>query len=74
MSKKLVNITVTEETEERIFEYAGGTHWAGGLRGAIEHTAWQVLKGKHAKVRGQSSIKFDKQRHEATQGGKNERI
>ncbi len=32
----------------------------GGLSGAIEHIAWQVLKVKNAQIRGQSSIKFDK--------------
>ena len=74
MAKKRVNITITEETQERILQYAYENHLQGGLSGAIEHIAWQVLKVKNAQIRGQSSIKFDKQRHEATQEGENEWI
>lgn len=60
MAKKRVNITITEETQERILQYAYENHLQGGLSGAIEHIAWQVLKVKNAQVRGQSSMKFDK--------------
>ena len=44
MAKKRVNITITEETQERILQYAKENHLQGGLSGAIEHIAWQVLK------------------------------
>lgn len=60
MAKKRVNITITEETQERILQYAYENHLQGGLSGAIEHIAWQVLKVKNAQVRGQSSMKIDK--------------
>lgn len=63
MAKKRVNITITEETQERILQYAYENHLQGGLSGAIEHIAWQVLKVKNAQIRGQSSIKFDNKRH-----------
>ena len=63
MAKKRVNITITEETQERILQYAYENHLQGGLSGAIEHIAWQVLKVKNAQIRGQSSIKFDTKRH-----------
>ena len=80
MAKKRVNITITEETQERILQYAYENHLQGGLSGAIEHIAWQVLKVKNAQVRGQSSMNrqiatiSDRERHEATQEGENERI
>lgn len=48
MAKKRVNITITEETQERILQYAKENHLQGGLSGAIEHIAWQVLKVKNA--------------------------
>lgn len=60
MAKKRVNITITEETQERILQYAYENHLQGGLSGAIEHITWHVLKVKNAQIRGQSSIKFDK--------------
>ena len=39
MAKKRVNITITEETKERILQYAYENHLQGGLSGAIEHIA-----------------------------------
>ena len=39
MAKKRVNITITEETQERILQYAKENHLQGGLSGAIEHIA-----------------------------------
>lgn len=81
MAKKRVNITITEETQERILQYAYENHLQGGLSGAIEHIAWQVLKVKNAQVRGavkheirQIATTSDRERHEATQEGENERI
>ncbi|PBG43494.1 hypothetical protein [Clostridioides difficile] len=60
MVKKRVNITITEETQERILQYAYEKHLQGGLSGAIVHIAWQVPKVKNAPIRGKSSIKLDK--------------
>ena len=51
MAKKRVNITITDETKERILQYAQENHLQGGLSGAIEHIAWQVLKVKNAQWR-----------------------
>ena len=58
-----MNITITEETQERILQYAYENHLQGGLSGAIEHIAWQVLKVKNAQDRGQTSMEFDNKRH-----------
>lgn len=58
MAKKRVNITITEETQERILQYAQENHLQGGLSGAIEHIAWQVLKVKNAQSKGQISNKW----------------
>ena len=58
MAKKRVNITITEETQERILQYAKENHLQGGLSGAIEHIAWQVLKVKNAQSKGQTSNKW----------------
>ncbi|WP_176481263.1 hypothetical protein [Clostridioides difficile] len=51
MAKTRVNITITEETHERILQYAYANHLQGGLTGAIEHIAWPVLTVKTAHVR-----------------------
>lgn len=58
MAKKRVNITITEETQERILQYAKENHLQGGLSGAIEHIAWQVLKVKNAQSKEQTSNKW----------------
>lgn len=58
MAKKRVNITITDETKERILQYAQENHLQGGLSGAIEHIAWQVLKVKNAQLRRQTSNKW----------------
>lgn len=58
MAKKRVNITITEETQERILQYAQENHLQGGLSGAIEHIAWQVLKVKNAQSKRQTSNKW----------------
>lgn len=58
MAKKRVNITITEETQERILQYAKENHLQGGLSGAIEHIAWQVLKVKNAQSKVQTSNKW----------------
>ena len=62
MAKKRVNITITEETQERILQYAYENHLQGGLSGAIEHIAWQVLKFKNAQIR-QIATASDTKRH-----------
>lgn len=56
MAKKRVNITISEETQERVLQYAYENHLQGGLSGALEYIAWHVLKVKNAQVRGQSSL------------------
>ena len=58
MAKKRVNITITDETKERILQYAQENHLQGGLSGAIEHIAWQVLNVKNAQSKGQTSNKW----------------
>lgn len=58
MAKKRVNITITQETQERILQYAQENHLQGGLSGAIEHIAWQVLKVKNAQSKRQTSNKW----------------
>lgn len=58
MAKKRVNITITDETKERILQYAQENHLQGGLSGAIEHIAWQVLKVKNAQSKGQTCNKW----------------
>lgn len=58
MAKKRVNITITDETKERILQYAQENHLQGGLSGAIEHIAWQVLKVKNAQSKRQTSNKW----------------
>lgn len=58
MAKKRVNITITDETKERILQYAQENHLQGGLSGAIEHIAWQVLKVKNAQSKAKTSNKW----------------
>lgn len=56
MSKKRVNITIADDTKERLLQYAYEHHIQGGLSGAIEHIAWQVLKVKNEQIKGQTSF------------------
>lgn len=56
MAKRRTNITISEETKERILQYAYENHLQGGLSGALEHIAWHVLKVKNTQVKGQSSL------------------
>lgn len=59
MAKKRVNITISDDTRERILQYAYENHLQGGLSGALEHIAWQVLKVKNTQVKGQESMSFN---------------
>ena len=56
MAKQRVNITITEDTKERLLQYGYENHIPGGLSGAIEHITWNILKVKNTQVRGQMSI------------------
>ena len=56
MAKKRVNISISEDTQERLLQYAYENHLQGGLSGAIEHIAWQVIKVKNAQIRGQMTM------------------
>lgn len=56
MAKKRVNVTISPETHERILQYAFENHLSGGLSGALEYIAWQVLKVKNSQIRGQMSF------------------
>lgn len=56
MAKQRVNISIAEDTKERLLQYAYENHLQGGLSGAIEHIAWQVIKVKNAQVKGQRSV------------------
>ncbi len=58
MAKKRINISIQQETQERLLQYAYENHLQGGLSGAIEHITWHVIKVKNAQVRGQSSLGF----------------
>lgn len=59
MAKKVrTTITISDETKERMLQYAYENHLQGGLSGAIEHVAWQVLKVRNEQVRGQQKIDF----------------
>lgn len=56
MAKKRVNITITEETQERLLQYGFEKHISGGLSGVLEYIAWHELKVKNSQLRGQLSI------------------
>lgn len=60
MAKKRVNISISEDTQERLLQYAFENHLQGGLSGAIEHIAWQVIKVKNSQVKGQMSLTVEK--------------
>lgn len=56
MAKTRVNITISQDTKERLLQYGYENHVQGGLSGAIEYIVWHVIKVKNAQVRGQSSF------------------
>jgi len=55
MNRKRVTISITEDTHERLRQYAYENHLSNGVSGAIEQLTWQA-KVKNAQVRGQMSI------------------
>ena len=60
MAQKRINISISEDTQERLLQYAFENHLQGGLSGAIEHIAWQVIKVKNSQVKGQMSLTVEK--------------
>ena len=58
MRKKRINITMSDETKERLLQFAYENHLSGGLSGALEYIAWHVIKVKNEAVRGQMKL-FD---------------
>jgi 23S rRNA G2445 N2-methylase RlmL len=56
MAKSRTNITISDDTKERLLQYAYENHLQGGLSGTIEHIAWHVIKVKNTNVRGQMSL------------------
>ena len=46
MAKKRVNITITEETQERILQYAYENHLQGGLSGAVSSLIYYHIDEK----------------------------
>lgn len=56
MAKKRINITLNEDTKERLLQYAFENHIDGGLSGTIEYLAWHVAKIKNAQIKGQISL------------------
>ena len=55
MARKRVNISISEDTLERLKQYAWENHIANGVSGAIEDLAWKA-KVKNSQLRGQMSI------------------
>ncbi|WP_141247818.1 hypothetical protein, partial [Clostridioides difficile] len=64
MAKTRVNITITEETQVRILQYAYEHHLQGGLSCAIEHYAWPRLEVNLNKGRYKARLYFYKQRRQ----------
>lgn len=53
--KKRVNISITEDTLERLKQYAWENHLGDGVSGAITDLAWKA-KVKNSQIRGQASL------------------
>lgn len=51
--KKRVNITISEDTKDRLLQYGEENHIQGGLSGVIEYMAWNNIKVKKSQVKGQ---------------------
>lgn len=56
MKKKKVNITLRDDTRERIEQFGYENNIPGGLSGALEFIAWHVLKVKNSQLKGQITI------------------
>lgn len=59
MAKKRVNISIEEDTLERLKQYAYENHISAGVSGAITDLVWKA-KIKNEQVRGQMSMKGEK--------------
>lgn len=57
MTKKIrANVTITNDTKERLLQYGYENNVPGGLSGALEYITWHVLKVKNSQIRGQQSL------------------
>ena len=56
MARKRVNISISEDTLERLKQYAFENHIGNGVSGAVEDLAWKA-KVSGSQVRGQMSFK-----------------
>ena len=54
--KKRYNITLNEDTRDRLLQYGYAKKVPGGLSGVLEFIAWHSIKVKNEQVRGQSNI------------------
>lgn len=55
-NKKRVNITISDETRDRLLQYGWENHINGGLSGVLEYIAWHQIKVKNAQLRGQEKL------------------
>ena len=69
MAKIRTNISITDETKERLIQYGFENHIPGGLSGAIEHIAWQVIKVRRPQIRGQMTVEEALRDSQAKTGG-----
>lgn len=56
MARKRVNISISEDTLERLKQYAFENHIGNGVSGAVEDLVWKA-KVSGTQVRGQMSLK-----------------
>lgn len=56
MARRRLNITIAEDTYERLQQYVDENHIGNGLSGGIEDLVWKA-KVKNDQVRGQISLK-----------------
>ena len=58
MKKKRINISMSDDTKDRLLQFAYENHLTGGLSGALEYIAWHVIKVKNEVPKGQLKL-FD---------------
>lgn len=66
MTKRQTHITISEDTRERLLQYADENHISGGLSGVIDFLAWHKVKVDNSQFRGQTSLNLEKRCNAAT--------
>lgn len=59
-TKNRVNITMTNDTKQRLLNYGAKKRLQGGLSGVIEYLAWNLLKDEELDAETSATVQAEK--------------